>query len=107
MKAQPPYISDEQADRVWHASNDAVFGRVSPTILEIQQQIDNLQSVLKQRQQSASGDKQKPRQTPSSNLTSRVFRQNKRPDVTEDNLELISNQSKLGNTSEKLFFNGF
>jgi hypothetical protein len=99
MKAQPPHLSDEQTDRVWHQSNDSLFGRVSPTILEIQQQIDNLQSLLQQRRHSPPNDEQQSHQSPPPNFKSRVSRQVKKTNTSDDNLKMTSNQSKRGNKS--------
>ncbi len=35
MKEQPPYMNEEEADRVWHRSNEALFGVRSPTTTEL------------------------------------------------------------------------
>jgi hypothetical protein len=49
MKEQPPYMNEEEADRVWHQSNEALFGVRSPATTELQQQIQQLQQILDER----------------------------------------------------------
>jgi hypothetical protein len=42
MKEVPPFMTEAEADKVWHKSNDARFGVRSPTTTELKQQIDQL-----------------------------------------------------------------
>ena len=53
MRDEPPFMSEEQADQVWRQSNDAMFGRTSPTTLELEQHIKNLRKMLNERTQKA------------------------------------------------------
>ena len=89
MREEPPLMSEEQADQVWRQSNDAMFGRTSPTTLELEQHIRNLQQMLNERTQKALplpqhhdkdalNEAQDKHQTSTHNLESRVFRQGKR-----------------------------
>ena len=110
MREQPPYMTDAAADQVWQHSNDSLFGRTSPTNLELEQQIKNLQRVLEQRQKSTlpltqssdkstfNDDQQHPRTQ--TNLESRIFRQGKRTPTPDKNRKTSSSQSTLSNVSQ-------
>ena len=110
MRDQPPYLSDSEADHTWHRSNAATFGRGNLTDAEIQQQIDTLKSIQDQRLKTAlplpqrhdrnSPSKARDQQHPSThNLESRIFRQGKKTNIADDNLERTANQSNSGNKS--------
>jgi hypothetical protein len=49
MEAQPPLMSDAEADRTWNLGNECLFGNRSPSTLAIEQEIATLQSWLAQR----------------------------------------------------------
>jgi hypothetical protein len=53
MKQTPPFMTESDADSIWHKSNNTLFGLRSPTKLELQQQIDHLQQMLRERTQQA------------------------------------------------------
>ena len=53
MKSQPPYMSDEEADRVWTQSNSAAFPKGALTDSELQNQIDILKKIQEHRLQTA------------------------------------------------------
>ena len=110
MRDQPPYMSDSEADHTWHRSNAATFGSGNLTDAEIQQQIDILKSIQDQRLQTAlplpprhdrnSPSKARDQQHPSThNLESRIFRQGKKTNTADDNLEKTFNQSNSGDKS--------
>jgi hypothetical protein len=46
MKAQPPLMSDSEADKSWHLGNERLFGTKPTTTLAIEQEIATLQSQL-------------------------------------------------------------
>ena len=72
-----------EADDIWHRSNDTRFGLRSPTNLELQQQIDDLQQLLAQRENAsvipedkrATGDMAEWRQPIAKAMISRISRQ--------------------------------
>jgi hypothetical protein len=51
MKAQPPFLTDDEADRAWHRSNEATFGQQLHED-DIKQQMAILQHILDQRRQT-------------------------------------------------------
>jgi hypothetical protein len=48
MSEVPPLMTDTEADKLWHQSNDALFGVHSPTTTELKQKINQLQQLLQQ-----------------------------------------------------------
>ena len=111
MKDTPPYMTDKEADQVWRQSNDALFGLQSPTNVELEQQIDNLQRLLQRRQSApdpiipedkrASQEMATWRQPIANAMTSRIFRQGMKSGISDKNETSSINQS---NTHNEEFF---
>ena len=105
MKTQPPYMSDEEADNVWHQSNQATFPKGVLTDAEIQNQIDILKKIQDQRLRQPAlpsphchdketlSEAQDEQLTSTHNLESRVFRQGRRTPTPDKNRQTSSSQS--------------
>jgi hypothetical protein len=89
MKAQPPFLTDDEADLAWHRSNEATFGHQLDEE-DIKQQMDILQKILDQRKQDDLANRQ-----PNPNLlSSRVFRQGIKTITSDKTTKNRSDQSK-------------
>ncbi len=101
MKAQPPFLSDTEADEAWHQGNDRMLGDRCLTDEMIQQQINVLQDILAQRTKPALTepvDRASQRREPSAKgLAQRVFRQGVRSAISDKNQEKVTNQPKSRN----------
>jgi hypothetical protein len=85
MKNLSPRMTDSDADRTWRQASSSMFGHPSPTNIELQMQITNLQYQLNQRNRE---DKQ---DTP---FASRIFRQGKKTNTADEKDKPAANQSE-------------
>ena len=112
MKTQPPYMSDEEADNVWHQSNQATFPRGVLTDEEIQNQIDILKKIQDQRLRQPAlpsphchdketlSEARDEQLTSTHKLESRVFRQGRRTPIPDKNRQTSSSQSAAFQTKK-------
>ena len=96
MIEQPPFLTDEEADRVWRQSNDSLFGRTSPTTIELEQQILNLQRVLNERKKNA----QPSPQSHDTNLPGTI--QDQQSPITHSLESRVLRKDKSTNMSDKI-----
>jgi hypothetical protein len=99
MRNEPPFMSDEEADRVWRRGVETSMGSRQKTIDELQAQVDRLQQEIAQRQhiERATGPRQA---TPP--LLERIFRQGSRTNTAEDLPRMPWDQPEL---RPQVFFN--
>ncbi len=90
MKDQPPYMTDDEADRTWQQGNERLFGRKSPSIQDLQNQINDLQDQLDRRKLQSSSDTMA-QDTP---FTARIFRQGQKSNTSDKNPKHPLSQSK-------------
>jgi hypothetical protein len=102
MNTQPPYMSDEEADRTWHQANDRLFPQTSRTALESENHIAKLQQLLDQRHlkdsQLSTKQNTEPKQSDSPNPSQRVLR--KRTSPNDDDSSQAT--SKAPRTAKKI-----
>jgi hypothetical protein len=99
MKAQPPFLTDDDADRAWHRSNDATCGQQLDED-DIKQQMAILQQILDQRKQmEANNDDQQNKRQP--NLDPLDNQQYKRQPNPDPFASRVSRQGIKTNTSDK------
>ncbi len=85
MKNQSPRMIDSDADRTWRQASSSMFGEPSPTNVELQMQIINLQYQLNQR------DRKDKQDTP---FASRIFRQGRKTNTADEKEKQAANQSE-------------
>jgi hypothetical protein len=98
MKREPPFLTDDEADKIWRQGNQRTFGveatdQATLTTPQLRRQINDLQHELYLRTESdarASSDST----LPFNSLAERLFRQGKRSDISDKNAETGLNQSK-------------
>ncbi len=85
MKNESPRMTDSEADRTWRQASSSMFGEPSPTNVELQMQITNLQYQLNQRNRADNQD---------TSFASRTFRQGKKTNTADEKGKQTPNQSE-------------